>query len=364
MFIKFLFPVIFFSLFIITCRFDRNVKNKPQFFRVECKTQQYRIQNLCDDEKKYLDHASKIDRKLKFQDLNRDYLQNITRDTKDVDIAAAMFYQRLLLDSRNNSFLNFVEKKEKQFNQRLPDYSSRGILFLLVPGMFYKDNKEIEASGNSLRKLVRRVGMKEDLVEIEQTGDVDTNAKIICKYIQNVDQSDIKGIILVSPSKGSGDIKRAIAHCGAKPYFKLVRGWFNIGGITKGSMIVDGISSNFRNYLEARLYFLFKRYNWKGLMSMRNGSNAPLAEKVNIPSFIEVVSVIGIPLFRHVSPRAKPYYTYLIRYGPSDGMVMLADAYIPGGYVYPSFRNDHYFQDPIPENRLLALLSFIVETKF
>ena len=363
---KLSFIIILFSFYFqfINCRVDKKVHTPDNFKKVDCNIQQYRMQNLCEDEKQYLDDAAKFNPDLNFNDLDRNVLQKITLETKDVDIAAALYYQRLLKYPSNKEFLYYIDTKEKLYNKKMPDYSSRGALFLMVPGMFYKDNTEVDASGKSMRELVKQIGLKEGVINVEQSGDVDRNAVIICNYLKDFKDTEVRGIILVSASKGSGDIKRAIARCGKEPYFNLVRGWFNIGGITKGSMIVDGIRNNFKNYIEARLYFLIKRYNWKGLMSIRHGDNAPLSSEVDIPSYMTVVSIVGIPLFRHVTPRARPYYEYLIRYGPSDGMVLLSDAYIPGGYIFPSFRNDHYFQYSLSKERMAAILSFIIEKKF
>jgi hypothetical protein len=321
------------------------------------------MDNLCTDEKEYLDRALKYDPSITLQNLDRDVLKKVVQETHDVDDAAALFYQRVISEPENKLFLDYISNKEKEIKKSYPNFASKKILFLMIPGMFYQDNPHIESSGETLRKLARKLGLKDDIVKIKQTGTVDENGQMICDYLKNNNNSEIKSIILASASKGGGDIKRAIGICGNEEYFKKIRGWFNIGGITKGSLLVNGILNNFRNRMEARIYFLFKGYNWNGLLSIRQGKDTPLDEPFVIPSGMQVVSIVGVPFFRHVTPRARPYYNFLIQFGPSDGIVMLADSYIPGGRIYPSMRNDHYFQFAFTEERMAAILSYIVEHK-
>jgi hypothetical protein len=44
-------------------------------------------------------------------------------------------------------------------------------------------------------------------------------------------------------------------------------------------------------------------------------------------------------------------------------MTLLADSYMEGAINVPSWRNDHYFQWPIPENRIKAYFSYLIEGK-
>lgn len=351
------------AAFLPSCRADRAVART--YKTVDCSLKGYWIRNLCEDEKQYLDRAaSSYPEYPDLRSLTAESLQKITRETKDVDIAAALFYHRAVSEKKNQEFYSYISRKEAEFEKKPPDFSEKKALFLMVPGMFYRDNSDVESSGQALRKLAASAGMKEGLIEVEQTGTVDRNGEIICRYLQGFDSSEADGIILVSASKGSGDIKRAAAFCGKEPYFRKVKGWFNIGGIVKGSLLINGIQDGFRSKMEARTYFFVKGYSWKGLLSMRAGEGAPLEKPAVIPEHLLIVNVVGVPLFRHVTQRARPYYEYLIRFGPSDGMVLLADSYMEGAVLYPSFRNDHYFQWPIPENRILAMISYILEKKF
>ena len=146
------------------CRVDRRLEPPPLETSVRCDIKAYNIDNLCEDEKRYLDQAIGFDKNINFRQLDRKILGDLTQQTSDVDVAAALFYQRGLIDSKNKKLLEFVAKRSSLYQKKLPDFSRNQLLFLMVPGMFYRDNYEVEASGSSLRELARKMGLKDDLI--------------------------------------------------------------------------------------------------------------------------------------------------------------------------------------------------------
>ena len=349
---------------LLSCHVDRPFEEpKPGDRIVHCNGRAYYLDAICEDEKEYLDWATKAYPEYpKFSNLTRDVLQKITVETKDVDKAASLFYERSLRDRNNIEMLEFIGVKEKELAKRVPDYTGEKVLLALVPGMFWMDNPEVGAAGEQLRELADQMGMTSSIVPVEQTGTVEKNGKDICEFLQQ--QTDVKSIIVASISKGGGDMKKALQYCGNTPAFRKVRAWFNIAGITAGSQLVNGINDTIAYKAEARAYFCFKGYNWDGMMYMRAANDAPLEFEVSVPKHMMVVNVIAVPLFRYVSSRAKPYYQYMIKYGPNDGITLLADSYVPGGSTYISFRNDHYFRNPISEQKMQAFLVYIMSKPF
>ncbi|TGN10217.1 hypothetical protein [Leptospira ilyithenensis] len=348
---------------VFFCHVDRKLELPPETNKVvQCITNLYGISNLCDDEKEYLDWAKAQKQYKSLKDLTKDELQRLTRETLDVDKTSALFYLRSFEEPLNKKFIGYLDKKEKVIEKKLPNYTKKNILLAMVPGMFYKDNPTVGADGKALRDMAAGLGLKEDVIPVDQTGTVDENAKVICDYVKN--RTDVNGIIFASVSKGSGDLKKAIQLCGGEDYFKKAKGWYNIGGLNKGTMLVDGIEDNWRYRWEARSYFFWKGYNYDGFLSMGSGKERPLDFDLKVPKHLLLINVIAVPQFRQVTKRAKPFYEYLIQYGPNDGMTLLADSYVEGAITYPSFRNDHYFQWPIYENRLRAFFTYIVETQF
>lgn len=354
--------VYFFFIILISCNIDKSLDKPVESKSVSCKYNIYFIENLCEDEKEYLEWAKKQTQFKSSSELTREVLHNITQETLDVDKSAALFYYRTIEEERNKKFLNYLDKKQKELMKILPDYSKKNILVAVVPGMFYKDNPNVGADGKSFRKLVVELGLKEILVEVEQLGLPEVNGQFICKFLENENKSN--GIILATVSKGASDFKFAIKQCGDKPYFKKVKGWYNIGGINRGTLVIDGVLDYWKYRWESRIYFWWKGYNYDAFVAMRREKNAPLDFDIEIPKHILVINVVGIPNYRYVTNRAKPYYEYLIRFGPNDGMTLLSDSYIENSLTYPSWRNDHYFQWAIYKERVQSIMAYMIESQF
>lgn len=349
-------------LFTLACHVDRAPEVPPQSVEVKCETKAFGMKGLCEDEVGYLKWADENPQYPRLQDLTREVLQKVTVETKDVDKAAALYYTRVMREPANRELVQYLDRMETVLAEKKPDFTKKNLMLAMVPGMFYKDNPQIGADGKDLRNMALELGMKEAVIPVEQTGTVEENAAIICDFVQK--QTDVKGIIIASVSKGTGDFKRAVQLCGTQPYFKKVRGWFNIAGISRGSHLMTDIDNTWRYKMEARSYFCWKGYNWDGFMSMRAGEGAPLETDLKVPDHLLIVNIVAVPVFRMVTERARPFYEYLVRYGPNDGMTLLADSAIPGGVIYPSWRNDHYFRFAMYRPRMHAFLVFIVEKRF
>ncbi len=352
------------ALAISGCRVDRRLELPDEAARrVVCNISGYHVENLCDDEKEYLDWAEAEPRAPRMADLNRETLLRFTRETQDVDKAAAVFYTRLIREPATQKLITYLESTEKRLEaeRRLPDYSNLNVALVVAPGMFYKDNPETGADGRGLRTIAARMGMKDDAIPLEQTGTVEENGALICDYIRN--RNDGAALILASASKGGADIKYAIRLCGADPAFQKVAGWLNIGGINRGSILANEINNQWDARLEARTYFCLNGYNYDGLMSMREGEGAPLNFDLDLPDHMLMVNIIGVPVFRFVTERARPYYLHLVQFGPNDGLSLLADLYIPEAVNWGSWRNDHYFRWPISETRMMAFIMYVIEEK-
>ena len=343
------------------CYSDRSFQITRPDGSVSCGGTEYFVENICEDEARYLEEAAAFPKYKKFSDLNQKVLKQVTHETGDVDRAAALFYQRAISDPRNRAMLEYLSRRETQLERTRPNYSRDDILLAMVPGMFYRDNPEIQADGEGLRKIARTIGLTDTVIPVLQDGTIAENAGIICDYLEN--KVSARKVILASASKGGGDIKLAIQRCGRQPYFRKVIGWFNIGGITSGNFLLNRLLDSwwYRNNL--RFYFWRHDYNWEGLMSTRAGPESPLGITVTIPRHLTVVSVIGVPFSQHVTARARPYYDALVEEGPNDGIVLLAESYVPGGLVFPALRNDHYFRWPLSHKRVVAMLEFMIRKK-
>lgn len=355
----FYFPLV---LLFVSCRVDQPILIENKFIRVQCNFNEYNVTNLCEDEKEYLDWAKKSYLEYsKFEDLNQAVLKQIADETEDIDKATAVFYERILKEKKTKFFLEKIKTLENKISYNKYNYKNKDIKLSLVPGMFFKDNPEIEAKGSQIQNIASELGISSEIVPINHVGTVEENANLICSYLKA--QSPSHKIIFASPSKGSSDIKRSIQICGQEEYYKKVIGWFSISGILKGSYIIQQIEDSWKNYLEARTYFFLKGYNWKSLLSLKAGKGNVLDEDFSLPKHITAVSLVGVPLYRHVTQRAKPFFLSLVPYGPNDGFTLLFDSIIPDSYIYPAWRNDHYFSFGFHSSTIKAFLVFLIENK-
>ncbi len=349
------------SLLVLSCTADRRLNDPKEALRgMQCEGIDYYVDEICESEKAILDWAAAYPKYRNLRELTRAALKEI-QDEYDIDHAAAVFYHRAITEPINRKFIEYIYTKQNQLLRKNPDYSKKNILFAIAPGMFYKDNKEADADGKLIRGIVKTMGIAEAVIPTEQTGTVQENGTIICEFIKaNQDKSTI---IVGTASKGSGDFKMAIEQCGNEPYFSKVSGWFNFGGINKGSLVMNAMMEHWLISAEGKIYFWWKNYNWKGLESLRAGDDAPLGKDLVIPKGLIVANIVGVPMAQVVTERGRPFYDYLSQFGPNEGLTLLADSYIPGTPLFPTWRNDHYFRVPMPEERMKAFITYIVETK-
>ncbi len=346
---------------VLSCTADRKLNNpKENLAGMQCEGIDYYVDDICESEKALLDWAAAYPKYRKLTDLTRENLKAIMDET-DIDHAAAVFYHRAIIDPTNRKLIEYIFTKQNEMLRKTPDYTKQNLMFAIAPGMFYKDNTEVDADGKMIRSIVRAMGIQDAVIPTEQTGTVEENGAIICKFIK--DNESKNGIIIGSASKGSGDFKKAIELCGNEPHFKKVSGWFNFGGINKGSLVINAMMDHWLYSTEGKIYFWWKGYNWEGLISMRGGENAPLSGELRIPKDVIVVNIVGVPHSQIVTKRGRPFYDYLAQFGPNEGLNLLSDSFIVGTPLYPSWRNDHYFAVPIQEERIKAFITYIVETK-
>ncbi|GBF49703.1 hypothetical protein LPTSP4_12190 [Leptospira ryugenii] len=348
------------------CHIDKNVEiNNKANQSVSCLKNKYYIENICEDEERYIDLAANTKQFPKLSDMTRENLKTIMETSGDIDLAASVFYHRAITDPLSKGFLDYVLRKENEYIKKYPVYDSEKILFAFVPGMFYKDNPNLGTDGKRIREIAAMLGLSETVVPIDQTGPIEENGKFICDYIKALsEKKEYEGVILASLSKGSSDVKMSLKLCGKEPFYKLVKAWYNVGGLNKGTYAINAVLNTWRYRMEGQFYFWTRNYNWKGFTDMQGGENSPVAFELDKPSHILLVNIMGVPLTRHVTERAKPFFDEVSQYGPSDGLTLLADSYIPGNVTYPMFRQDHYFSWPLYTQRIQAIFSYMIERQF
>ena len=70
---------------------------------------------------------------------------------------------------------------------------------------------------------------------------------------------------------------------------------------------------------------------------------------------------VGAPLSGRVAADVKGRWKTLARFGPNDGLTLLADEVLNSGHVVFEIGQDHYYRDPEIDIKALALACLVLE---
>jgi hypothetical protein len=323
----------------------------------------YFIEDLRKQEKELLDWAAQYPRYRSFDEMNVENLKAIQEETESIDKAVAVFYHRAINHPPNRRFMEYVARKEEELANNPPDYSDMNLLFAFVPGMFFEDLAIVGLKGEPLIEAVTEMHIHSELVPVDQSGTVRENALIIRDYFREK-APYYDAIIVATASKGGGDFKQALYEYGDERFFDKIRCWLNIGGITSPSVLVDTVEEKWYLRTRAKFFFWLNRYQWAGFQSMGStfrGEPGALTHELRVPEHMHTINIVGVPLEAHITNTARLFYKILSRHGPNDGFLMHGNSLQPRGLLYPAWRNDHYFQWSLPQERIQAFFTYAID---
>ncbi len=325
---------------------------------MKCNNSAFNLNNLCDDEVQLLTRALRDPAVRDARGVDRKYLKQVS-DKKGAPYAAALFFQRLNQEPRTAAYLKKVFARAEQIRSKgLPRTVRKkagDFLLAMVPAIWYDSPQAVGGDGRDIRKVASSMGFREALIRVNADGTVEENAKFLCSWLTRDHGTD--KIILASISKGAMDIKRGLQLCPER--FKNVRGWLNIGGINRGSYLITEIKGNCFYNWQARRYFASNKYTYETFRTLDVREDSPVYKHAKLPDHMRVVNVVATPIRRHLTKRAEYGYNVLSKYGPNDGLTVIADSYMPGAVNISLWGTDHYFA--IPERRNLLLYAALYE---
>jgi hypothetical protein len=153
-------------------------------------------------------------------------------------------------------------------------------------------------------------------------------------------------IVLVSLSKGSLDVRAALAEPGAESASQNVVAWINLSGLFQGTELVTCLRRQRLRSLIVRVYCWWHGYRFSTLAELERSPGPLCGRRISLPDHLQVVHVVGFPLRRHLSsPLARRAFARLEGRGPNDGGGnLLADVVHWPGVVYPVWGTDHYLR--------------------
>jgi hypothetical protein len=166
-------------------------------------------------------------------------------------------------------------------------------------------------------------------------------------------------------SKGGSDLKMAMSQPGAQHAFEPVAAWINLCGILSDTPLAEWLLSWQVEAALNRLYCQMMGMSVEFLRDLQRAPGSPLDFKLQLPPHIQMISVVGFPLYEHLtSGMARRCHRRLAPHGPNDGGMLLADVCALPGLIYPIWGGDHYLRSGGDMHQLIgALLSFVVQER-
>jgi hypothetical protein len=255
---------------------------------------------------------------------------------RGLDFATALLYDRVLRHSGHRSFFERVQLTQ-------PVSSAPRPLIAIIPGAFHREHKNTGADGERLAGILESMGCAVERVPVESFGSLDRNASIITRWLK---QKKNKPLIVVSLSKGSADMKIALAAPDAAEAFDQVQAWISLSGLPQGTPLVAWLQRQRWRKLGVKLVLRLRGQKYSVVEELRHGPDAPLANWPRLPRHLRIVHVIAFPLRRHLAHEwAERGFERVSPLGPNDGGgFLLADSVNLPGILFPVWGVDHYFQ--------------------
>jgi hypothetical protein len=222
---------------------------------------------------------------------------------------------------------------------------------LIVPS--YLHNR-VNFSGADLaapRKALEKVGLTCHFVKTSDDGPIESNAEIVMAAIRARVQSG-RRLIIVSASKSGPEVALALTKLGPAET-RHVAVWINTVGALQGTPLID-------DNVIPELEFIVGKVNPAGVESMSVDRSRQRFESFRVPEHVLVVNFFGIPLSGSVSFRARRGFFPMRKYGPNDGMVLLADMIFPGGITVAELGSDHFLMDQHLDVTAVALAISVI----
>jgi hypothetical protein len=284
------------------------------------------------------------------KDLSARYLQELAR-SDGLDFATALLHDRLLHVPPNQEFYQRVHGSSEPLIHG-------PALVGIIPGAFYLQHKNTGADGERIAVIARALGCEVERLPLASFGALAENARTILDWLE---RHRAQPVVLVALSKGSADLKIALASPDAARLFGNVRACVSLSGIIQGTRLVNWLERQPLRRLGVRLLLRLRAQRYDVLKELAHGPGTLLQPWPVLPDGLRFIHVLGFPLRRHLThPWAPRAYERLADLGPNDGGgILLADMIDYPGVVLPVWGTDHYMQPRFDATALLR--SVLVE---
>lgn len=296
-----------------------------------------------------------LERRFAARPPTREELATIAADFSP-DFATLFFIRAILRDEpsarRQEAFSRFIEAAEE-----IP--ATRDISVIFVPGWFYKENgHETGSDFHRQLALFKRAGIDATLLEIGDNAAVEDNAALIAAALRKL-PNDGRRRVVVSASKSGPEVAMALASLGDEESAHIAA-WVNIGGAVGGSPLADDNGEGLKCSVVKGILFV-KGYTMDGLLSMKTERRRAAMRSARLPSGVFVLNYVPAPMGADVTKRGRDGYDHMKELGPNDGLILLADAVVPGGATVFEPGLDHFLVTDDIDVRTAALVALVDE---
>ena len=223
---------------------------------------------------------------------------------------------------------------------------------MFVPTYLYDRVNFTGADLAAPREALKEAGFPCYFVRTSGDGPIESNAETVMAAIRARAQSG-RRLIIISASKSGPEVALALTRLGPAETGH-VAAWINTVGALQGTPLIDD------NVLPEIEFFVGK-VDKAGVESMSMARGRKRFESFSVPLNVLVVNYFGIPVSGTVSFRARRGFYPMQKYGPNDGMVLLADMIFPGGITVTELGSDHFMMDRDLDVVSVALTTAVIK---
>ncbi len=269
------------------------------------------------------------------------------------DFAAAYFADRIGRVPENRRFGEIFGEFRRAFTQNrfiLPRSASEYEV-VFIPTYLYKRLPIIGSDFAVPKKAMQKAGIAVHFVETIEDGAVETNAKIVAKAIAAREHNG-RRLILITASKSGPEVAMALTQLGpARTHH--VAAWINVVGALQGTPLAD-------ERVLSDVEDLVGTVDSAGMESLMTQRSRRRFAGFHVPDHVLIVNYFGIPFSGGVSSWARPGFGPLSKYGPNDGILLLADMVFPGGITVAELGLDHFLLDRHIDAAAVGLVASVV----
>jgi hypothetical protein len=287
---------------------------------------------------------------------DRDELKRLS-DEFSLDFAALYLADRITRMPVNRRFRNAFDQARTAIRRGFAEgrvtlpAAAAEYEVVFVPGYLYKRHPVTGADFAAPRAALGQVRLAHYFVETDEDGTVEANANLVISTVQARRHTGRRSI-LVSASKSGPEVALALTRLGPAKT-RHVAAWFNIVGVLQGSPLAD---ESLWQALEDEI----GQIDIGGLESLTTRRSRQRFQAFRFPEHTLVINYIGIPFTGSISFLARRGFVELQKFGPNDGLSLLADLIVPGGITLAELGRDHFVLDEEINVTTLALVMTVI----